>query len=57
MVSKMATGILDSIDSKQMVMSAFLILIAYVSLKMINLGMMALKMDERKIHHDALRGY
>jgi hypothetical protein len=53
----MATGTLDSIDSKQKVMSAFLILIAYVSLKMIDLGMMALKMDEKKIYHDASRGY
>jgi hypothetical protein len=36
-------------------MSAFLILIVYVSLKMINL--MALKMVEGKIRHDAFRGY
>jgi hypothetical protein len=34
-------------------MSVFLILIVYVSLKMINLGMMALKMVEEKIRHDA----
>jgi hypothetical protein len=52
----MTNGTLDSIDSEQKVMSAFPILIACVSLMMINLGMTALKMVERKIYHDALRG-
>lgn len=38
---------------KQKDISAFLILIACVSLKITNLDMMALRMVERKIRHDA----
>jgi hypothetical protein len=53
----MTNGTLGSIDAEQKVMSAFPILIACVSLMMIKLGMKALKMVERKIYHDALRGY
>jgi hypothetical protein len=47
------TGILCSIDAEQKVMSAFLILIACVSLKITNLDTTALKTVESGIHHDA----